>query len=78
MISFCGIFVPPKKRKQASKTPTPLGAVGTINPIDQEIQKITNKSSKFESSIGLKVYKQKRNPKNLNKINIEAHHAFEM
>ena len=40
---LCGIFFPQKKRKQASNTPTPPGAVGTINPIAQDKQKITNK-----------------------------------
>ena len=36
-------FFPIKKRKQASKTPAPPGAVGTIKPIAQDKQKITNK-----------------------------------
>ena len=40
---FWGIFFPAKKRKKASNTPTPPGAVGTINPIAQDKQKITNK-----------------------------------
>ena len=42
-IIFCGILLPTKKRKQASKTPTPPGAVGTIKPTDQDKEKITNK-----------------------------------
>ena len=32
-----------KKRKQASNIPIPPGAVGTINPIPQDKQKITKK-----------------------------------
>ena len=35
--------MPTKKRKQDSKTPIPLGAAGTIKPIDQDKQKIINK-----------------------------------
>ena len=42
-IVFWGIFLPIKNKIQASKTPTPLGAAGTINPIDQDKQNITNK-----------------------------------
>ena len=34
--------MPTKKRKQASKTPTPPGAVGTINPKDHDKEKTTN------------------------------------
>ena len=37
------MLFPTKKRKQASNTPTPPGAVGTINPIAQDKQKIPNK-----------------------------------
>ena len=44
-IIFWGIFSPERKRKQASKTPTPLGAVGTIKPTDHDKQKITNKKT---------------------------------
>ena len=46
-IMFCGILLPTKKRKQASKTPTPPGAVGTIKPIDHDKEKITNKNMMF-------------------------------
>ena len=42
-IIFCGIVLPMKKSKQASKTPTPLGAAGTIKPKDHDKEKITNK-----------------------------------
>ena len=42
-IIFRGIFFPIKKRKQASKTPRPPGAVGTTKPIAQDKQKIANK-----------------------------------
>ena len=42
-IIFCGIFLPTKKRKQASKTPTPPGAAGTTKPKDHDKEKITNK-----------------------------------
>ena len=42
-IIFCGILLPINKRKQASKTPTPPGAVGTTNPKDHDKEKITNK-----------------------------------
>ena len=44
---FCGIFLPTKKRIQASKMPTPLGAVGTTKPKDHDREKITNKNIKF-------------------------------
>ena len=40
---FGGIFSPTKKRKHASNTPIPPGAVGTIKPIAHDKQKITNK-----------------------------------
>ena len=40
---FWGNLSPTKKRKQPSNTPTPPGAVGVINPIAQDKQKITNK-----------------------------------
>ena len=40
---FCGIFLPIKKRRQASKTPTPPGAVGTTKPIDHDKENTTNK-----------------------------------
>ena len=41
-------MLPPiKKRKQASKTPTPLGAAGTIKPKDHDKEKITNKKMMF-------------------------------
>ena len=42
-IIFCGILLPTKKRRQASKTPTPPGAAGTTKPIDHDKEKITNK-----------------------------------
>ena len=32
-----------KKRRQASNTPTPPGAPGTIKPKDQDKEKMTNK-----------------------------------
>ncbi len=35
--------MPTKKSRQASKTPTPPGAVGTTKPKDQDKEKITNK-----------------------------------
>ena len=46
-IIFCGILLPTKKRRQASKTPTPPGAVGTTNPKDHDKEKITNKDIMF-------------------------------
>ena len=46
-IIFCGIFLPAKKSRQASKTPTPLGAAGTIKPIDHDKEKIINKKMMF-------------------------------
>ena len=58
-IIFCGIILPTKKRKQASKTPTPLGAVGTNNPKDHDKEKITNKNMLFRVLLVLKVLKQK-------------------
>ena len=42
-ITFWGIFLPTKKRRQASKTPTPPGADGTTKPKDHDKEKITNK-----------------------------------
>jgi len=36
--------LPTKKRRQASKTPTPPGAVGTTKPKDHDKEKITNKN----------------------------------
>ena len=42
-IIFCGILLPTKKRRQASKTPTPLGAAGTTKPIDHDKEKTTNR-----------------------------------
>ena len=35
--------MPTKKRKQASKIPTPPGAVGTTKPKDHDREKVTNK-----------------------------------
>ena len=46
-IIFCGILLPIRKRKQASKTPTPPGAVGTTNPRDHDKEKSTNKNMLF-------------------------------
>ena len=46
-IIFCGILLPTKKRRQASKTPTPPGADGTTNPKDHDKEKITNKNMLF-------------------------------
>ena len=68
-IIFCGILCPAKKIKQASKTPIPLGAAGTIKPTAHEIQKIINKKSVLGSSNELTVLKQIKNPINLNTIN---------
>ena len=64
MIRFWGIFLPIRKRKQPSNTPTPLGAVGTIKPIVQEKQKATNKKiiSRFFST--LIILMQIKNPIN--------------
>ena len=39
--------MPTKKRKHASKTPTPPGAVGTTNPKDHDKEKMTNKNMIF-------------------------------
>ena len=58
-IIFCGILLPTKKRKQASKTPTPPGAVGTTNPKDHDKEKITNKNMMSKVLLGQKVFKQK-------------------
>ena len=46
-IIFCGILLPTKKRRQASKTPTPPGAPGTTKPKDHDKEKITNKKMMF-------------------------------
>ncbi len=43
-ISFCGTFLPIRKRRLASKIPTPPGAVGTAKPKDHDKEKITNKN----------------------------------
>ena len=58
-IIFCGILLPIKKRKQASKTPTPPGAVGTTNPKDHDKEKINNKNMMSKVLVGWKVFKQK-------------------
>jgi len=47
-IIFCGIFLPTKKRRQASKTPTPPGAVGTTKPKDHDKEKILIKTRYWE------------------------------
>ena len=49
-VIFWGIVLPTKKRRQASKTPTPPGAVGTTNPKDHDKEKITNKNMLFRAS----------------------------
>ena len=41
---FCGIFLPTKKRRKASKTPTPPGAVGTTKPRDHDKEKTINRN----------------------------------
>ena len=46
-ISLCDVLLPTKRRNEASKTPIPLGAVGIIKPIDQDMQKITSKKRSF-------------------------------
>ena len=46
-IIFRGILLPTKKTRQASKTPTPPGAVGTTKPKDHDKEKITNKYMLF-------------------------------
>ena len=48
IIIFWGIFLPAKKSRQDSKTPIPLGAVGTMRPIDHDKEKITNKKITLE------------------------------
>ena len=57
-IIFCGILLLTKKRKHASKTPTPPGAVGTTNPKDHDNEKITNKNMLFRVLLIYKVFKQ--------------------
>ena len=61
--------MPTKKRKQASKTPTPPGAAGTIKPIDQDKQKKTNKGIKSTLLSELSALKQRRNPTNFDNMN---------
>ncbi len=51
-IIFCGILLPKRKRRLASKIPTPPGAVGTISPKDHDKEKITNKNIIFRLLIG--------------------------
>ena len=50
--------MPTKKRRQASKTPTPHGAVGTTKPKDHDKEKITNKNIIFKVLFVLKVFRQ--------------------
>ena len=47
IIIFCGIFLPTKKSRHASKTPTPPGAVGITKPIVHDKEKITIKKIMF-------------------------------
>ena len=61
--------MPIKKRKQDSKTPIPLGAAGTIKPIDQDKQKIINKKIISISNDELKILKQRRKAINFEKMN---------
>lgn len=61
--------MPTKKRKQDSKTPIPLGAAGTIKPIDQDKQKIINKKIISISNDELKILKQRRKAINFDKMN---------
>ena len=63
------MFLPTKKRKHASKTPTPLGAVGIINPIDQDKQKITNTKIISAWPLIFMVLRQIKNPINFDKTN---------
>ena len=56
--------MPTKKRKQASKTPTPPGAVGTTNPKDHDNEKITNKNMLSRVLLLKKTLKKIKNPKN--------------
>ena len=67
MIIFCGIFFPTKKKKQASNTPTPLGAVGTTKPMAQDKQKITNKLRTLYSCSKLTIERHMTYPKNFDK-----------
>ena len=53
-IIFCGILWPIKKRRQASKTPTPPGADGTTKPKDHAKEKITNKNMMFRVLLCIK------------------------
>ena len=69
IIIFWGIFLPTNKIKQASNTPTPLGAVGTIKPTDQDKQKDTNKKRISVVLSEFTILKQIRNPINFEKIN---------
>ena len=64
---FCGKLFPAKKRKEASKTPTPPGAVGIIKPIAQAKQKITNKYRILDWLSKLTKLKQIINPINFDK-----------
>ena len=57
-IIFCGILLPTKKRRQASKTPTPPGAAGTTKPKDHAKEKITNKNIMFRLLVAEKEFKQ--------------------
>ena len=50
--------MPTKKRKQASKIPTPPGAVGTTKPIDHDIEKNTNKKIMLRALLVLKIFSQ--------------------
>ena len=45
---FFGILMPTNKRRHASKTRTPPGAVGATKPKDHDKEKITNKKIKLK------------------------------
>ena len=62
---FCGTLLPIRNRKQASNTPTPPGAAGTINPIDQDKQKTINKKRTLVWFSKLNTLKQMIKPMNL-------------
>ena len=55
---FCGTSFPTKKRKHASNTPTPPGAVGTINPKAHDKQKIIKIKTELVWLSKLNTFKQ--------------------
>ena len=57
-IVFWSTILPERNKRHASKTPMPLGAVGTIKPKVHDREKVTNKKKILWLLFELKVMKQ--------------------